>query len=393
MRRASAILITIAAVAGLAGCGTDLPLPTERSGALVPSDKSYAMEATWTGMTDVRDILLTQSTGTQLFVLFNHGGTGAGVRGEVHSYARLRATGPQTPLPDIDFPTLFNPVALASGGDGLGGANNRVFVLDRGDTCMARQNPRSGSCTDTSGGWTNRVSHLEYFWRVREFGLLGRDTLSTFTDTSMAFVSGIAADALGRVYVAGAAIARVQDTADPRLFTWTYVWRVNRYLRGQRYPGVNDPYMPGTRFWHRDTTWLVRDGSGIGSVVDPRGLFWGTYGSGGLYTSDFGKSWVQEMSDVYPSTGLLRISAAADLDLSGPLDVVADKQGFIYVVDSGNKRVLRFDSSGEYVQSVDVEKDAFGRSLLDPVAVAADDSLVFVGDAGLAEVIRYKRRP
>src|SRR5690349_22622223 len=37
--------------------------------------------------------------------------------------------------------------------------------------------------------------------RVREFGLLGGDTMTTFTDTTMAFVHGIAADADGAVYV------------------------------------------------------------------------------------------------------------------------------------------------------------------------------------------------
>jgi hypothetical protein len=62
-------------------------------------------------------------------------------------------------------------------------------------------------------------------------------------------------------------------------------------------------------------------------------------------------------------------------------------------VDAGNQRVVRFDGDGGYVQTVNVENDAFGRTLVSPVTVAADDSLVFVGDPALGEVIRYKRRP
>ena len=64
-------------------------------------------------------------------------------------------------------------------------------------------------------------------------------------------------------------------------------------------------------------------------------------------------------------------------------------------------KVKRFEDCEAVVLAVEeqmhneneAERDAFGRSLLSPVTVAADDSLVFVGDAGLAEVLRYKRRP
>jgi hypothetical protein len=55
--------------------------------------------------------------------------------------------------------------------------------------------------------------------------------------------------------------------------------------------------------------------------------------------------------------------------------------------------VLRYSPLASYVQRVDVEKDASGRELVDPIAVAADDSLVYVADPATAQVIRYKRRP
>jgi len=394
MRRALAVLALGSVVAGLAGCGGHFPLPTE-SRRPIPSDKSYQMVATWTGMDGIRDIVLTQGGGTQLFLLFNQGGVGTAPRGAVGVYARLKPTGPQSSVPDIAFHQLFNPVGVAVGGDGGAGTANRVFVLDQGDTCLARSNPTSGSCSDTTGKWTNEVRDLAVYWHVREYGLLGGDTMTTFTDTSMAFVNGIAADAQGRVYVSGAAVLYVSDPIDPRLKTRAFLWRVNRYLRGPKGPGVYDLYMPGSPHWHRDTAWVVADGSGIGTVQDPRGIFWSPNGGGALYAADFGKNWVQKLSDQISSTGEFNIDGSTSpggLLFLGPVDVVADLQGFIYVVDAGNQRVLRYDGAGAYVQDVNVETDAFHNKLKDPVCVAADDSLVFVGDPGRAEVIRYYKR-
>jgi hypothetical protein len=64
----------------------------------------------------------------------------------------------------------------------------------------------------------------------------------------------------------------------------------------------------------------------------------------------------------------------------------------VYVADTGNRRVLRYGPDQSYVQRVDVEADAQGQALVNPIAVAADDSLVYVGDRTLGKVIRYKRR-
>ena len=399
MRRAIAVLLvlTVGALAALSGgCGGAYKLPTEtRKDRVIPSDKSYQMIATWTGMDGIRDILLTQGAGTQLFLLFNHGGAGTAPRGEVFSYARSKPTGPQAPIPGIGFPTLFNPVALCSGGDGASAANNRIYVLDQGDTCLARANPTSGACGDTTGRWNFRISDLGLYWRVREYGLLGGDTLSTFTDTTMAFVNGVAADAQGRVYVSGLAIVYLEDPVDPRLRTRTQQWRIRRYLRGLRYPGIvpADRLMPGAN-WHRDTTWTVEEGSGIGTVVDPRGIFWGPYGGSTFFASDFGKNWIQKLSDQAPSTGFYQLDGSqTGTTFNGALDVTVDLQGYLYIADTGNRRVLRYDPDGLYVQRVDVENDASGNALANPVTVAADDSLAFVGDAGASEVIRYKRRP
>lgn len=402
MRRAFAVVVLLFAAAGFAGCSGNFKLPTESRDRAIPSDKSYKMEATWTGMNGIRDILLTQGIGTQLFLLFNHGGTSTAPRGEVLAYARLKPSGPQTPLGGIVFPGLFNPVALCVGGDGGSSSGNRIFVLDQGDTLLARVNPGTHVYGDTTGVTTiwrgkwrpSNVSDLGIYWRVREYGLLGGDTISTFTDTSMAFVHGIAADAQGRVYISGPLLSFVPDILVPSITTRSFLWRVNRYVRGPKYPGIRDGYMPGCD-WHKDTSFVVMDGAGTGTVQDARGLYWGSAGPR-LYVADLGKNWIQRMLDEIPVADV-KIPDADGVSLFGALDVTADLQGFCYIADTGNQRVLRldgsrFDGTVDYVQTVNVEKDAYGQHLLSPVTVAADDSLVFVGDAGLSRVVRYLRR-
>ncbi len=406
MRRLLALLALVALGAGLAGCGGRFDLPSEVRNRSIPSDSSYQMQATWTGMADIQDILLTQGTGTQLFLLFNHDPnhqrTDISPRGEVLAYARMKPSGPQSPIPGLGFNSLFNPVALCVGGDGLGNGANRIFVLDQGDTMLARVNPSTHLYGDTTGISTflrgiwryNEISDLGLYWRIREYGLLGGDTIGTFTDTSMAFVNGIAADAQGRLYVSGCVLAWVRDVQQPSRITRSYLWRVKRYVRGA---GVGGPdlYVSPSGSWHQDPDWLVQEGSGVGSVADPRGIFWGPAGGGALYTADYGKNWVQKLSDQTASTGLWSTDGKTAPDppgFLGPLDVTADLQGFVYLTDSGNQRVLRYDESGNFVQVVSVEKDAYQHQLLNPITVAADDSLVFVGDSRLGEVIRYKRR-
>jgi hypothetical protein len=378
MRRLRTTVVLLAAGSCLvAGCGAPFKLPTEhREGRTYSTDNSYQMVATWTGMDGIADILLTQGPGSQLFMLFNHPGVGTAPRGEVHAYA-LKAKPPvPVPLPGIEFRGLFVPAALGAGG-------GKVFVLDQGDTALARD-PVSG-----------RVTDLSTYWRVREYGLLGGDTISTFTDTSVAFVRGVAADDAGRVYVSGSAIILIPDPQDPRIRTRSFQYRIYRYLKVSPGSVPPDPQMPGTDRWVRDQGFVVEEGSGLGTVTDPRGLYWagaGVPGGPALFAADFGKNWEQKLSDAVSSLGIFEIDVAQDTTLNGPQDVTADLAGFLYLADTGNARVVRCDQYGEFVQRVNVEVDSDGFPLREPVAVAADDSLVYVGDRAAGRVIRYQRR-
>jgi hypothetical protein len=238
---AAAALVTLAL--GALGCGAAYKLPNEVStGRPIPSDQSYQMIATWSGMTGISDILLvSQGTGAQLFLLFNRGGTTTAPRGEVKLYPLTRPE----PINDIVFPTVFNPVAMASG------ANN-LFVLDRGDTSLARDPANS------------EIRDLFSYRRVRQYGPSAA-TLSTFTDTTMAFVRGVAADAQGRVYVSGIAIVLISDQTNPSIRTRTFHRASIATFAAHDIRVIPPDYnMPGAD-WHRDTTWVVEEGSGIGT--------------------------------------------------------------------------------------------------------------------------------
>lgn len=383
-----------------AGCGGRFELPTEHPDNLVPTDQSYAMLATWTGMTGVQDLHITQGLGNQLFALFNTGGSGGPAlpRGEVRLYqlSRPDAIGPPYFTP---MRWLFNPVAITSGSGA--GEPPRLFVLDQGDSCMAKFDVRRNSCEPdedttraTGHPFRNQIFDYAATWRVREYGLGGGDTVSTFTDTTFAMPFGIAADDQGRVYVSGLVVVLDTNQVDQRIRTRKAVSRVYRYRRGLRYPGVLDVNMPGTTAWHRDTTWVVFDGTGASSVSDPRGIHWSPLGPRPLFIADRGNNQAKSVSSSELNVGFTRVDGSVTgAAFNHPEGVVADLAGFFYVVDRENSRVLRFTTSGEFIQRVDVEPNAEGLPLDDPVSIAVNDSLAYIADRGRAQIIRYKRRP
>lgn len=389
--------LVAALVAIAAGCGGRFQLPTEqRISRVIPRDSSYSMLATWTGMTGIHDVLVTQGPGSQLFLLFNTGGNGppSVPRGHVDLYpfSQPRPIGPPYFQP---LRTLFNPIALTA-------AQGRLFVLDQGDSCLAHYDSTRGTCeANTTPFADNHIpfSHLPACWHVREYDAGGGDTLSTFTDTTFAQVYGIAADDNGFVYVSGIAIVLDTLQTDQRIRTRKFVSRIYRYARGKLYPGVvHEPYdyddvnMP-TSPWHRDTSWVVFDGSGASSVSDPRGLRLSRYGTPTLFVADQGNAAVKQVSVNAIGVGYVKVDGSeTGVAFNQPSNVAADLAGFFYVVDRGNRRVLRYDASGGFVQVVNVEPDQAGQALLDPVAVGVDDSVAYVADAGRAEVLRFKRR-
>ena len=395
MRRVLAWLVLALLVAIPLGCGGTFELPTEHPKQVVPNDQSYAMLSTWKGMGGIQDMIITQGQGNQLFVLFNVGGSGPSSvpRGGVFL---LPLTNP-IPIGSPYFEqlrTLFNPVAIAAG-------TNKLFVLDQGDSCAAKFDASRGTCeadttpdTPTHHPSRNQIFDYGSTWRVREFGLGGGDTLSTFTDTTVAQPYGIAVDDAGRVYVSCLAVFLDSLQTNKSIRTRKFVSRIYRYVRGERYPGIPDVNMVGTTSWYRDSTWKVLDGSGASSISDARGIFIPHQGASPVYIADRGNNAAKAVSSVFNELPLLKVDGQeTGAIFNHPETIAADLAGFFYVVDRDNRRVLRFSvNPASFVQRVDVEPNSDGLPLLDPVGIAVDDSLVYIGDRGRGEIIRYKRR-
>ena len=65
--------------------------------------------------------------------------------------------------------------------------------------------------------------------------------------------------------------------------------------------------------------------------------------------------------------------------LSLPSDVSVDKNGNIYIVDSGNHRVMVFDDSGENVATISQKGKSQG-DLTNPVGIDVDEDNIYVAD-------------
>ena len=375
--RLPAIAAVAAALAGF-GCGSSFKLPTEQlQNRVIPSDKSYQRIATWDGLTGVTDALLIP--GPQLYLAFR------GNPGHVYEYS----TTLPAPLATDRFPGVHNPAALAA-------SPVSVFVLDQGDTAAARAaSPDSNNFELDCGlikGKFRTIVNLPQYWYVREYDLKGRTMKSSFTDTVFSWVNGVAADAQGRVYVAGIIMHCFLDPFDQRERTLDSEYRIYRYE-----PGTGDRYVIGG--WKRDRTFEITEGTGIGSTLDPRGLKWSSITGASLFFTDHGNNEVQkfDLAGSVANSFKLDICDADTTTLVQPLDVDVDDEGYAYVVDAGNRRVLRYDPSGLHcVQRVDIEPGPSGLPLSGPVAAAAGildgRSYVYVVDSALNEVAVFRRR-
>ena len=398
--RLALALFAAAALGGLAGgCGTTYKLPTElRAKAATAGQSTYQRIGTWkNGMANIQDILLTP--GGELFLLFQDPVAG---RGEVHQYPQSK----DQPL-STTFPGLLNPTAMCSGA-------NRIFVLDQGDSSAARSDFRAvhpdspdSTCLYTSeydadvnrnimtlSGFSRPITGVASYWHVREY-LLNGTLVSSFTDTTFAWVSGVAADALGRVYVSGVVMYGRIDPYNTAVRTLEYRYRIRRYERGSGDPFVvtDDPLSPQ---WRRDPTYVLLDGTGLGSAKDPRGMQWADPQGPALYFADLGNDQAQRYGDPVagPLSFKLRLGGSGpdSMLLSQPVDVAVDSAGYVYVADAGNLRVLRYDSDGNFVQRVDWNVGEVKEPLARPVAVAADNRQVYIADRGAAQVLRFRRR-
>lgn len=131
---------------------------------------------------------------------------------------------------------------------------------------------------------------------------------------------------------------------------------------------------------------IATAGNGDGFVQRPHGLY--VFGDS-LLVADTAKSWIQVLSADVPRTGRGQVAgpSEAPLDLRLPLDVWVDRDGFFYVADTGNNRVLKLGSAGD-IREIVTETDPEAPAA--PISLAANTTQVWVPDPITGRMIVYQ---
>lgn len=346
-----------------AGCGSKFGLPTETPGGLVPAKDEYIFTGGLAGVAGaLTDVLITRSSGTQLLVAY---GADADTFSSCTSPGRNLPGGtlalypifppPGSPPLTISFSGLWRPRLVAEGG-------GRLFVLDAGDTCQRFTDPTKGP-------------------RIVVYQIGTSSPATVFQDTNWAEVRGIAAANDRTVYISGTFRVSEPDEFGRRTLRFRDgIWR----------------YREATGY-SRDGGFTVLEGSGTGFVSRNQGIAWGPPSNPALWVADGEKQAVQKLDIETDSLshGLYQFDGTqSGLRFQDPVDVEVDDEGFIYVVDRGSSRVLRYLDTGgsaEFVQLVNTGKPEGAPLLSRPVAVAALDTMVYVADPPAALAARFER--
>jgi hypothetical protein len=227
-----------------------------------------------------------------------------------------------------DLTGLLKPVYVAEG------VNEEMYVADVGDTT------------------------------VKKFSRSGGAPIQVVRDTAWTEFGGIAVDNAGFLYVAD----------KKRELIWKY------RPSGERDSSLIPPtiQVPGL---------LTEGGEGVGYVRQPGGMcFDGVY----LQVTDTGKNRVQKLATNEFALGVLSVLGPSLSDpLKSPLDSSTDADGNIYIADTGNSRVLKYDRSGSLLATVTWDTTV---NIGPPTAVAARDKWVYVADPEHSRILIYELR-
>jgi hypothetical protein len=370
-----ALAVTVVTGVLVIGCGTKFELPTETPGGFVPPDSSYIFKGGLGGVPNVTDILITRSSGNQLMIV--HGAL-PDTRdpgcpdivlpsGMVDLYPIFPPPG-ATPL-SVRFDGMWRPQCVAEGGGIL-------FAFDAGDTCAT-------TATDSLP-------------RIYGYQIGNPTPLFSFVDTTRLSdsakpripvwvgVRGLAVSSDRTVYVSGT--LRVREPDERGAFSIRFRDRIFRYKE----------ISAGNYVW--DDEWEVLPGTGVGFIGDPRGIAWGPSDDPYLWVTDGEKQAIQKLriETDSESHGIYAFDGTASggrfLD---PTDVDVDENGFIYVVDRGSARTLRYDDLGfqaEFIQQINLGTVTGEPLLRVPNRAAVLDTIYYVSDPSYQAALRYERR-
>jgi len=316
------------------GCGQRVGKPEESPPPPSCGDSCCVLMYVWENFPGTTDIVVT--TGGFVYVAQ-----------ESSLVAGYKTFSPQRHPLINDLTGLLKPVYLAEG------VNEDMYVADVGDTT------------------------------VKRFSRWGGAPIQVVRDTAWTEFGGIAVDNAGFLYVADKHREliwkyRPSGERDSSLTCgFGFSPRPHSKYRpsGERDPSLTHPTLgtPGL---------LTEGGWGVGYVRHPGGMcFDGVY----LQVTDTGNNRVQKLVTDVCAQGVLSITDS----LKAPLDSDTDSDGNIYIADTGNSRVLKYDRSGLLLGTVNLDKAVV---IGPPTAVAARDKWVYVADPEHSRILIYECR-
>ena len=88
-------------------------------------------------------------------------------------------------------------------------------------------------------------------------------------------------------------------------------------------------------------------------------------------------------------------STSTTVYFNTPFDIAVDSSGYIYVLDSGNNRVQKFDSTGKYVSKFGTYGTGTSTATTvyfnEPSGIAVNDSYIYVADSGNNRVQKFDK--
>jgi DNA-binding beta-propeller fold protein YncE len=192
----------------------------------------------------------------------------------------------------------------------------------------------------------------------------------------------------------------------------------SRYVEAGRYLGRYDDIVswkqPTAALALEDgTAWIVAYGSNEIIRIDPNGLirqrrrgpingFDRPYDlvrgkDGRLFLSEFRGGRISVLDSDGRWLYYIGSRGLGDGQLTGPQNLALDEEGYLYVVDYGNRRIVKFDPAGDFVMSFGGrntigETGFFGDTFpgfLSPTGIAAGNGRIFVAESSSGRIFSF----
>jgi DNA-binding beta-propeller fold protein YncE len=209
-----------------------------------------------------------------------------------------------------------------------------------------------------------------------------------------------ALDILGRNTGVGMLLGSRIETVANRRFLLPIANDGVRYVESGRYPGKIEDivlYRQSTSVLPNNdgSIWVVAYGSNELVRIDVNGMvrdrkrgplngFDRPYDiargiDGRLYVTEFRGSRVSVLNSSGDWQSYIGSRGFRDGQLVGPQHLTVDEDGYVYVVDYGNKRISKFDPDGAFILSFGARSAVFP-GLLSPTGIAAGNDRIYAAD-------------